>query len=174
MAVSGTGELLESAYRPWHTMERGADTGVVGVVAVNAEVTGAAGGGTATIHVKAPRNLFGFPYALVPTFLSTSDNLATAEVVSVSIRAGGNRLLSTSLTQAVLPVVSSGPSNIAVFEHLAVPIEPDQEVSTSIIQALWDTNTDTKVYHVHAFFLVFDLQLIARKGRIPDLLAGLR
>lgn len=160
-------------YVPYHTGGRGRYSGLVGMLGMDANATGLAGGGSVTISITASKDAFGFPFTWVPTFIGVDDNLAAAEEVRVSYNGDGNRLLAFSPAQNALSV-RSGSQNTGVFSNLAIPIEPDGEDPVGILTAVWPTNTDTKLYHLHVFGPVYDMQVIARNYEITEMLAGLR
>lgn len=174
MAVSVTRSISAGLYTPYHAgVGRGAVNGLVGTLQLDAEATGAAGGGTVQIAVSMGREAFGFPLMLVPTFVGVQDNLAAAEVVRVDYRLEGNRRLQASVS-TTLTTLRSGTNNAGTVENVSIPIEGVAIAEADILHAVWATNTDTKTYHLHVFAAVFDLQVIAREGLVDLLMAGVR
>ncbi len=166
-----------SAYVPYHIGQRGGDEGntPVGTLDVDAEATGAAGGGAVTLRIFLARQVFGFPMMWVPTIVSLLDNLSSAEVAVVRYGVTGNVRMTAGLEQAVTLVANSGTGNAGQTENVTIPIEPSTDSAQEVLQAIWDTNTDTKVYHMHVFGPVYDLQVLAENGaRVPNLMAGIR
>ncbi len=177
MAIDSTVFLSAiGLFVPFRTAQRGGKEGAdpVGTVMIDAGVTGAAGGGTVRLSVAGTGTEFGFPMLWVPTMISTQDNLSAAEVVTLLWRNEGNDRLNTVIQEARL-AVAGADFNIMVPNQLGILIDPSGlRVNTNLIQALWSTNTDTKTYHLHVYGPVYDAQLIARGGIVPELLAGLR
>lgn len=175
MAVVANAFVSAGLFVPFRTAKRGGDNGsdAVGTLSVDANATGAAGGGTVTITINMTKSEFGFRCLWVPTIMVVSDDLAAAEVVEMAFSAGGNERLSTSLTQAQL-LVAGGSQNAGNAYDSAVLIDPDQVVAAEVLRAVWSTNTDTKGYHFHVYGPVFDGELLALNNSIGDLLAGLR
>lgn len=172
MAVSTTVQMADQLYVPYHQEGRGEGNGLVGTLHVDAEATGAAGGGTVTVSLAMSREEFGFPLVFVPTYISAQDNLAAAEEVRLTYN-GENPRLSSSLADAIL-LVRTAATNQGVFNNASIPIEGNNIASGIVIQMQWITNTDTKVYHMHLFGPVFDLQVIAKNGFVDPMMAGLR
>lgn len=173
MSVSSETTVAAADYVPYHTASRGAPDGMVGFLSVDAEVTGAAGGGTAQVTLLAGREVLGFPWTWVPTNIGSQDNLATAEEVAFRYIAAGNRMLTTDIRETQL-AIQSNVTNVAKKVDVALPIEPDSLVAVAIFVLNWPTNVDTKVYHLHMAGPVFDMQWIAKQGAISPLLAGIR
>lgn len=159
-------------YVPYHTVMRGGPDGMdpVGSLQVNAEATGDAGGGVVNIILSMLRQPFGFPILWAPTMVSATDNLASAEDVALSFSSG--RLI-TDMQQTITMVATANAGDLGNAKELGVSLEGRDAVVT-VATATWSTNTDTKSYHLHMFGPVYDLQLIALKGRISDIMAGLR
>ncbi len=125
---------------------RGTDRayGPVGTIDVDASGVGDASGGTFTIFVTMPFELFGFHVMLVLTQVVTEDNLATAERVGFSFRPTGNERVRAEHQEVVLALRSQS-ANWASFPQLGVPVE-GEGAGTAVLGAHWQTNTDTKVY----------------------------
>lgn len=173
MAISVLRSAEAGNFVPFHTLNRGGDNGLVGTFFVDAEVTGDSGGGGVTLRQGLGRNDLGFPWLWVPTIVASRDNLATAEVVTFIYDLTNNRRLSASLHETKL-ALQAGAVNAALMENTSVPIEPDSDVSAEVFDVIWQTNTDTKIYHLHMFGPVYDLQLIAAGGHVDEFAAGLR
>lgn len=139
-------------------------TGPVASVHVNAEGTGDGSGGSMRINIQMAGLNFGFHSVLVPTRVQVHDNLAAVEVVQLLLASGGNERLTSSLIEHKL-TVRSGALNAVDFEHLSVPMEAalTQLTEEDAVSAVWQTNTNAKVYHVHLFAIVYDGEAIARK-----------
>lgn len=175
MAISQNRALSDQLFVPWHTATRGGDgSNPVGTIAVDALATGAAGGGTVTLRLQQSIEQFGFPLVWVPTWIAVTDNLASAEPVQLTLGSTGNRRLNADVSHTILTVADGQGLNNGNLENVTVPIEGRTVADGTVITAVWDTNTDTKSYHIHAFGAVFDLQLLAREGQVWPLLAGLR
>jgi hypothetical protein len=46
--------------------------------------------------------------------------------------------------------------------------------SDNVLTALWETNTDTKTYHLHGFGYAYDLEILERSGRLEGAVLGAR
>lgn len=176
MAVTTSVDMATGLFVPWRTAKRGGVDGgdPVGTLSLDASATGAAGGGTVTLTITAVDGSFGFHAIWVPTYIALQDNLAAAESPLFSWRAAGNARLDVNLFQTFLSIRGAGTDDVSVMQNATVPIEPDNRTATQVMQAIWATNTDTIVYHIHTFGVLFDAELLARAGRIPDILAGVR
>lgn len=173
MAVETVNEMSVQLFTPYHQSQRGGDNSMVGTICVDAEATGDAGGGTVSVVLNMAKEEFGFPILFIPTRIASRDNLAAAEVVIFTSDLTGNRRLNTSFQEHIL-AVRAGNINSAVLGNVTVPIEGDGEASAAVFRATWQTNTDTKGYHLHMFGPVFDLQTVARRNYIDLLAAGVR
>lgn len=175
MSVVGTVDVSAGLYVPFRGVDRRKSP--VGTVAVDGEVTGDAGGGAATINITATREMFGFHPMLAATRIHTFDSLATLEAIRLILNFAGNERISGNFSEVVSPVEQGTDNNVANAAFLGVPIEPDQVVAANILSAVWTTNEDGDLYHLHAFFVVYDLQELARRpgdGEIDLLVAGIR
>ncbi len=163
-------------YTPFRGFDR--EVSAVGTLSLDAALTGDGTGGTITLSLSMERVEFGFHPILLVTRMSSLDGLATAEQVTVEYSSQGNERLNTDIIETNLPVAGPGSSNIATYSRLGVPIEPNLAAGGDILIARWTTNTDTIVYHLHVFGVVYDAEAMARgyrPGRRADeLLAGIR
>lgn len=177
MAVSTNVKVEDGLFVPFHTARRGGPMGdePVGTLAVDAGATGAAGGGTVQAAITMNVEEFGFRMIYIPTQIAIRDNLASAEVVSFSYEQAGNKRLNTNTTLRVVMTASAQSQNTGLVDGASVPIESVFSVEDGrVLLALWDTNTDTKAYHMHVFGFCFDAELIARRGGIGPLMSGIR
>lgn len=166
----------EAAFVPYRIPQRGGDRGTspVGTVNVDAQVVGAAGGGQADVLISASQDMWGFRPVIVPVVVSFSDNLATAENVLFFYNADGNERLVAAVGQIVVMTTVLG-TNAGLPQTSSIPITPDVIGSgAAVMKASWASNVDTKVYHMHVFAAVYDREVLARTGEIPDFLAGIR
>lgn len=160
-------------YTPFRGFDR--EAGAVGTLFVDAVMTGDATGGTATLIITMKRTEFGFHPIWVPTRVSTRDNLAAPEAVDFAFRAIGNERLDGDLREGKLPLAVAGGLNLATYSELGVAIEPQNPTANSVLQALWSSNVDTKVYHLHAYGILYDGEALARGkrlGKAPEQLLG--
>lgn len=157
-AIGGTGSL----YVPWRGQNR--VSGPVGTLHQQAFDVGDAGGGTVIISVTCPRQVFGFHPILVPTSIAVIDSLGTAEPVMMSFTLEGNERLVEDHRLHGRNVKNAGGLNVTNFprEDFLVVIEPNIEAGADVMQFLWDTNEDTKIYRALVFFLVYDAEQLAR------------
>lgn len=176
MAVSTNQNMSNTSigeYVPFHQAGRDNPSGIVGTLMANAEATGDATGGEVSITLRMRREEFGFPLLWVPTKIGVRDNLAAAEEVSMFYVASGNRRLNDNFFEVQL-AVRQGVTNAAILSNPSIAIEGLGPGQGDVFGATWSTNTDTKTYHLHMFGAVFDLQMLARMGRVEAFLAGLR
>lgn len=160
---------------PFRTKRRAGDRGVdpVGTLYVDATVTGDSGGGTATIDISMSKEEFGFHAIWVPTIIALSDVLASAVDVRFIWRSNGNERLSSSLqelvTMSTVQSIQFGAATVAK----GLIVDPDQVGGDLVFSATWATNTDAFAYHLHVYGLVWDGQVMAARGQVPELMAGL-
>lgn len=175
MSVTASFDLNEALYVPFMQDVRGGPDGKspVGTLASIGTDTGDVSGGTVNIKLLMTRMMFGFRAVLAPTLLMSSDNLASPEAVNLKYQSSGNRRVNLSIDQAELAIAAFG-GNFAHFEESGIVLESDLLVATSVLEFIWSTNTDGKVYSARGFFAVFDLELIEAQGSISDFLAGIR
>lgn len=175
MAVTSTSGVSQGHFHLLHSKVRGGPEGTspVGTLSLVKRTAGAAGGGTATVIFTQREIEFGFRCILVPTLITTFDNLAAAEVVNLIYLSTSKRMGATDVSQAVLAIAASG-GNIARFVPDGVLFEVETKTAQEILQCVWSTNTDGKVYDIRAFFSVFDAELIEKHGSVSDFLAGVR
>lgn len=175
MSVSTFVEFRDGRYVPFMQDVRGGKDGKspVGTVHSTAAEVGEAGGGTVTISHRMQREQFGFRSLIVPTLIVASDNLSTAEAIRLSYLTAGNRRVAQDSNQIKLAVAGQA-GNFAQFEPAGILLESDVLADTSVLQFIWSTNTDTKLYFTRVFAAVFDAELIEAQGAISDFLAGVR
>jgi len=176
MSVTGTAAVRDGIYQPWHTPWRGGPQGKdpVGTLVVDGGVVGDASGGSVTVAIEMRRTEFGFRVLWVPTQITARDN-ATAENVNLAFVSNGNKRIATDLVEALVMVLGASSTNSGRGTLSALPIEGSSEAdSQRVLSAVWDTNADTKTYHLHAFGPVFDMEQIAREGAISEFLSGVR
>lgn len=177
MAVDTDTLTSAGLFVPFRTAMRGGPEGrdPVGTLMVEAEATGAAGGGSVIAGITSVAQPFGFPMLWVPTHISLSDNLAAAEVINFQFRDEGNARLNTEIGDAVNALAGS-QGNVRTVRELSLVIDVTENGDTAlrIMLGSWSTNTDTKTYHLHVYGPVYDAQIMARSDRVPELVAGLR
>lgn len=177
MAVVANADVGDGLFVPFRTLIRGGPGGIdpVGTLMVNAEASGAAGGGTVTLNVRMRVQEFGFHAMWVPMYITVHDDLPSAEVVEFTFQNGGNERLSTILVEAITTVRTANASaNVGRVQSISVLIDPNSVAQATILRGVWATNTDGDTYHIHAYGPVFDGEVIARGGGVSQLVAGLR
>lgn len=172
MSVTGTVTVGDSLYVPYRTAKRGGEDGgdPVGTLSIDGEVTGDSGSGLAVINVTSRKFEHGFHPLIVPTLVSINDDLAAAEEVRFSLINTGNERINDNIHEVQLAVRAD--VNVARFDRSGFIIEPDSLPGANIMSAVWQTNTDTKVYHLHVFCFMFDAELIAASGKLAGVLGG--
>lgn len=175
MAVVATAKVSDGLFVPFRTTSRGGGNGrdPVGTLYVDAGATGAAGGGTVEVNIGMNAEEFGFPILWVPTVVAISDNLAAAEDVLFGWQATGNERTNTFMG-IVVAMLRAAAINAGQNVQTGMLLDGFGSTDGAVMSATWDTNTDTKTYHLHVFGPVWDGQLIAKGGRVPEMLAGLR
>lgn len=176
MAITFTLNAEDGEFVPFHTAVRGGPEGMdpVGTLSVDGGGAGDSSGDPTDIQILFRATMFGFRALFIPTQMVVSDNLAAAEVVAVSYVLTGNRRVNGSLLENVVTIAGPQASNVGVAELAGLPIEGTDEVNRLALQATWSTNTNLKLYHLHVFGPVFDLEVVERHGQISELLSGIR
>ncbi len=174
MSVVTVVQMADQLFVPYRGVDR--ESSIVGTISVDINVTGAAGGGTILGQLNMNFIEFGFHPIWVPTRVGGRDNLATAEEILLSYLQAGNERIATDVDEGLLATQING-INRGQFNQLAVPIESIR-AGGLVLQGFWLTNTDAKLYHIHAFGPVYDGEALARgkkKGKsVDNLLAGIR
>ncbi len=114
-------------------------------LAVDGEVTGDAGGGSASINMTATREMFGFHPMMAVTRINTRDTLGTLENIRLLLQSAGNERLNDTFTEVITPLEQGVDNNVANAAFLGIPIEPDQDDAANILSAVWTTNENTDV-----------------------------
>ncbi len=166
MSVTVTASLSTEGvglYVPFRGFDRA--RGPCGTLSYVDTATGDGGGGTVQILATATRDMFGFHPLLVVRGLNSHDDQAAGTPVRIGLEAGGNeRLIDTwQIVDRKKETVTVNVNNFAVDDWLLL-IEPNGTVETNVLSFNWTTNTNLKVYNARAWFLVYDLQAIARDG----------
>lgn len=170
MAVSNTETVTAQDFKVWMGGRRGACRGTYDQ---DVEVTGAAGGGTATLAARWVGNEWGFVPIMVIMAVTVQANTDPG-FVRVSYVDTGNRRLQGELTYAYDTVVVDGNHITPEYAFPKVPIEPRDGPSVDLfMRAVFDTNTDTKIYHMHIFGLVFDAEWMSRSGDYRELIQAI-
>lgn len=175
MAVTSNTRLNSGVYTELKQIIRGGRerSKPVATAMVEGEATGAAGGGLVTVNITVTNDEFGFRAILVPVAVFTNDNLATPEVVQVAWPSAQNKRMQQNVSQAFTPLRVNS-INLGKVEASGMLIEPFISAASSIVRAVWATNTDTKVYNLAALFMVYDLEMMEREGEVGALMEGIR
>lgn len=175
MSISTSVAFADGRYTPFMQKVRGGEDGrsPVGTISSSAIDTGEAGGGTVTIAHSLQRIVFGFRAIIAPTLIVASDTLASAEAIRLTFLTAGNRRVEQDLNQIQLAIAGQG-GNFAQFQEGGIILESDLLTETNVLQFVWSTNTDTKLYFTRIFASVFDAELIAARGSVSEFLAGVR
>ncbi len=174
MSVSFTAELSTGLYVPFRGVNR--VTSPVGTLSIRARGTGDGSGGSSSVIIASnTRELFGFHPMLALTRLNTFDRLATIVSVRLTLQEAGNERIAEDYSDVVTPLEQATDNNVANMGFLGVPIEIDG--NGGVLSAVWATNTNALAYDLVAFFVVYDLQAMARspgQASIDNLVAGIR
>ncbi len=174
MSVVFSTDLSGGLYVPFRGVDRARSP--VGTVSIRARATGDGSGGSVSAAVaSASRILFGFHPMLALTRLHTFDRLATIVNVRLTLQEAGNERIDEDYADVVTPVEQATDNNVANMSFLGVPIEPDG--GGGLVSAVWQTNTNALAYDLVAFFVVYDLEALARSpglGAIDMLVSGIR
>lgn len=181
MSVSVTVSFSAGLFVPFRTAKRGGGVNSgggdpVGSFYIDGDLTGDASGGTATMVLAMARLEFGFHPIFVPTHIDASDNLATAEIVQLIYDPVGNARLSAGngIRQSKLSVAGSSTNDL-LFDASGVLIEPSEVLQANVLDLVWKSNTDTKIYHFHVFGMMFDAEIMAREYvKVSELMMGVR
>ncbi len=162
-----------STYVPFRGIV-GRSPGPVATLDLHGDATGDGSAGTVQIQFTATRLMFGFHPILVPRMVDADDNLAAAERVRVGFEATNNERLSESHQVIAASFAQQGTVNVNTLdrEQFALLIEPETAAAGLIYTFNWATNTNLKVYHAHAFHLVYDAEAMARDGVYLETILG--
>lgn len=176
MAVSNNTAMAGGHFVPFRMRKRaGASrTDPVGTLHVNAEVSGDGSGGSATASITGVKDTFGFPALWVPTMIAVQDVLASLVDVRIIFGAVGNDRLEATVSVPVV-MTAVGGVNMGVLGNTSILIDSSGVANAGdVLSAVWATNTNTFVYHLHVYGPVYDGQWLAEADNLPELLAGLR
>lgn len=172
MAIAVNRSLTDALYVPFH--QKGRDSALVGTLFMDAEVTGDSSSGTVQISIQMRTQLFGFRPLLVPTKVGTRDVLAQEKIVAIFYASAGNRRLNDNFIENV-QALRTNSVNTCILQNNAIPIEgSSREAEATVLGATWPTNTDGFLYHLHLFAAVYDLEVVAARGYVDPMMAGLR
>ncbi len=172
MAVANIVALADELYVPFRGTDRQA--GFVGSLQASAAVTGDATGGVADVSFTAQMDMFGFRPIIIPTRIVGFDDQAAATSIRLLYLPAGNERLKDTINEQGLALTQSAV-NTFNFTELSIPIDPDQEAATSVLQAVWAANVNLKVYTLRLFAIVYDREELAKgkhKGKTWDTLLG--
>ncbi len=181
MSVQTLTELSSGLFVPYRGTMQGLQP--AGTVEVAMQATGAAGGGTVTLHLVASKIEFGFHPILTLTAVASFATVVVAGEVFFQYSAVGNERMQQSVLTLPKTEVDSGGFTMANWlgEELPIPIEPfiDSAVAQAsriVASIQWTTNTDTASYNAAVFALVWDMEALARRADavMPDVFYGVR
>jgi len=175
VSVAATTELANGLFVPFMQRTRGGDShgSPVGTVTLDATDTGDGSGGTATVSVSIRRTMFGFRTLVIPTSIVTFDNLAAVEPIRLEFQFAGLRRL-VAVHQFVRTSVRHNATNMSELGDLGIVLESNLEAATDALAVQWETNTNSVVYHVHLYGVVYDLEILEKYGTLDPLMAGVR
>lgn len=174
MAVSQDRALAQVGfYTQTEVRVRGKAGAAVGWLHVDAGATGDASGGSMQLTLQGRQQEFGFKWLWLPLHITFRDDLASAETVVFRYKAAGMRVLNFDLEETIQAVRASGQNRGTVIGGV-LPVYTESLVAVDLLEILWATNTDTKLYHLHAFGPVFDREILAKGAGYSEMLAGLR
>lgn len=146
-------------------------SGLVGIFSADVQVTGDASGGSLTASLSIGHNLHGFPAGYVLTALSV---LAAGDPgnVGITLLGANNRYGGPDLVFGFDPVVQNtqfvAPEYV-LPRWLHVPVRS----GGIAVQATFDTNLDTVVFHLHVYGVVYSMNALAKSGRYEELVTRL-
>jgi len=151
-------------YVPFRGTDR--SRGPCGTLCYSDIATGDGGGGSIQIIATATSQMFGFHPLLVIRSVNTNDNQAAATDVRVGIESAGNERLNQAWQAVDRKNAQVGVTNVNTFsiEDYPVLIEPSERTAANILTFNWETNTSGKLYNARAFFIVYDLEQLAKRG----------
>ncbi len=174
MSVANTVTMTSGLYVPYSTKRRGGRQGdkPVGTLMVDGGAIGDASGGNVQININMGRLEFGFHPLWVLTSMVAWRVDSVADFVRFIFQNAGNRRLNTTMIEVVQGVDDGGLVG-AIASQRAVVIEPNVDVETAVLSAVFGTNTNTINYHFHCYGVVFDGEYLAKYGEVSEMLAGL-
>lgn len=176
MSITSAVALNAQLYVPFATRMRAGPDGdqPVGTLSATGSDTGDGSGGTVTMTFHMPRSPFGFRAIVVPLYLQTEDSgTGVPKVHSVRLVQTGNRRLTDAVSESIA-AVDNGTKLRALFDVRGVLIEGPDEVSRTVIEFQWETNTNAVAYQGQVYCVVYDAEVLHRRGQISELLAGVR
>ncbi len=176
MALSVTRSVGSGLFVPFRGIDRRVSP--VGTLSIDATVVGDASGSPVTIVLAMAKEEFGFHPIWIPTRVVVIENNNAAQEVLFVYQTGGNERIQGGLSEEITTRVTGDGDNVGNAEFLAVPIEPDQQAQADVFSARWAVNTNTNVYELHMFGVLYDAQAMAAdktSGKRIDLfMAGVR
>lgn len=176
MSITSNVNFTQSAFTPFRTRVRAGVGGnePVGSVFLRGADVGESGGGTVEISLRIARDLWGFPMFLVPTYVTADDDgTGTAKTIRFAYVASGNSRISGTISQNVAGV-DDGVAIVATMDITGIVIEPSAIAVTEVFRARWSVNTLGVNYGVSFYGVVYDAQVMAERGSVPELIQGLR
>lgn len=174
MSVIATENLADQLWTPFETKETAGPAGndPVGTVFASIGGVGAAGGGTVTLSLVGSQVPFGFRPLIVPLFVGAqATGTGTAKTAVFRYDQGGNRRINASML-AGGQMFDDGGQLTAVSQLTAILIEP--LATDNIISVVFDVNTDTIIYTLNIFMVLYDAEIMAKRGTIAQIVQGLR
>lgn len=158
MAVTSTTQLADGNFVSFKGFYR--SMGPVGTFSFIQRDVGDATGGGLSLIMSMARLQFGFHALIVPTIISVQDNLATPEAVELVYGNTNRRVIGvpdagTSLRDVLVPVAGAS-GNTGVYTGSKPILEVSDESPVGVLSFVWSTNTDTKIYRVAVYGLVYD------------------
>ncbi len=158
MAVSSTTQLADGNFTSFKGFYR--SSGPVGTFSFIQRDVGDATGGGLSLIMSMGRLQFGFHALIVPTIISIQDNLATPEAVELVYLSTNRRVQAvpdggTSLRDVLVPTAGAS-GNTGVFTGSKPILEVQDVGPVNVMNFIWSTNTDTAIYRVSVYGLVYD------------------
>ncbi len=177
MALSVDVEFRDGLYVPYRGLVKGENP--AGTYSALMSATGNASGGALQLVMRARRLEFGFHPIITLVLVETSDNLAAADeqLFQYNVAPGNERVALAMSIPKVTAASTTGFRSLYRGEDLPIPIEPVSETDQAIFLVSWQTNTDTKVYQVRVFAMIWDAEVLARSPggmRMPEQFFGVR
>lgn len=174
MSVVGT--PTSGVFTRYRGVKRGiGQGGPVGTWMVDAGATGDSGGGSVKVNVQMEDIDFGFGAIVVPTLIGTRDSLVAAENVLIVFTTANERIHTGGIEDHIIQT-RIGSQNRGSLDKVNVALSVDGPGPGTVMIAEWDTNTDTKEYHLHVYGVVYDEEAMARLANdlvISGALAGI-
>lgn len=171
MAVSSSTQLVSGDFKRFFGVRVGDPC--KGTFYKDGEVTGASGGGTASVNISWDATEFGFRPILVVTMAQIQAGTDPGNVKIDAIDAGTRHSETTSFAYDPVNVAGTFFSPEHVLPRMPIELAEPAESPLVFMRAVFTTNTDLTVYHLHIGGVVYDVEELAAYGGYSKLVETL-